>query len=197
MKDSMSWLEGAAFLGITTALACSSSSGGGGAATVTGTVAGAQVPTTDAIAIVAPLVETFGGFTQEGVTVAITNLSPACSFAQPGGDSNPPNSTILLMEVGSPQAVTPGTYSIIATTPTATTINALLVFEAVDGQCKQTSLHAARSGTITFSTISATAVVGSFDVTFNTGENLTGSFDAPICVVNTNVDAGPAPACGP
>jgi hypothetical protein len=196
MNDSMSWLVSAAFLGITTVLACSSSSGGGGTATVTGTVAGAKVPTTDTIAIVGPLVDTFGDFPEQGVTVAITNLTPACSFAQPGSDSNPPNSTVLLMVVGSPEAVTPGTYSIIATTPTATTINTLLVFDAVEDQCKRTSHHVARSGAITFSTISATAVAGSFDVTLDTGENLTGSFDAPICVVNTNVDAGPAPACG-
>ena len=192
----MKWLKSAAFAGIVAVLACGSSSGGGGAATVTGTVAGAKVPTTDTIAIVGPLVDTFGDFPEQGVTVAITNLTPACSFAQPGGDSNPPNSTVLLMVVGSPEAVTPGTYSIIATTPTATTINTLLVFEAVDGQCKQTSMHAARSGTITLSTISATAVEGSFDVSLDTGETLSGTFDAPICVVNTDVDAGPAPACG-
>src|ERR1700723_523246 len=107
----MGWIKSAAFLGIATVLACSSSSGGGAAVTITGTVAGAKGPTTDAIGIVGPLDDTLGDSVQQGVTVAITNLSPACSFAQPGGDSNPPNLTVLLMAVGSPQTVTPGTYA--------------------------------------------------------------------------------------
>ena len=193
----MEWLKSAAFAGIVAVLACgSSASGGGPRPSPAPWRAPRKVPTTDTIAIVGPLVDTFGDFPEQGVTVAITNLSPACSFAQPGGDSNAPNSTVLFMVVGSPEAVTPGTYSIIATTPTATTINTLLVFDAVDDQCKTTSHHVARSGTITLTTIGASAVAGSFDVTLDTGEKLTGSFDAPICVVNTNVDAGPAPACG-
>ena len=39
----------------------------------------------------------------------------------------------------------------------------------------------AESGTITFSTVSASLLAGSFDVTFPSGDHLKGSFASPIC----------------
>jgi hypothetical protein len=189
----MGWLRGAAFLGVLTALACSSS-GGGGSATVMGTVAGMEVPTTDAVAVVGPLVYTFGAFTQPGVVVVISNKNDLCSIAR--STVNPPNSTELIIAVGIPQAVTPGIYTITTSMPLETTSNALLGFEAADAECKVASPHGARSGTITLSTISSTTVDGSFDVALDTGEKLSGTFRAPVCGLSTNTDAGVPNKCG-
>jgi hypothetical protein len=54
------------------------------------------------------------------------------------------------------------------------------------------------SGTVTLSRSAPPSLQGSFDVTLDSGEHLTGTFDAPICDIS---DAGgtqaPPGSCGP
>jgi hypothetical protein len=191
----LGWLRGAPFLGILTALACGGTPGAGGTATVVGTVGGMEVPATDAIAIVGPLVDTFGGFTQPGVAVVISNKSDLCSVVE--SNANPPNSAELILIVGTPGAVAPGTYPTLTTAPPSeTTNNALVTYEVADAACHVKMPHGSRSGTVVLSTVSSTTVAGSFDVTLDSGDKLSGTFRAPVCGMSIQTDASAPAKCG-
>jgi hypothetical protein len=161
--------------------------GGGGGATVSGTLGGQAVATTDQVGLVGT--ETTNGTTVAFAAAVITNLPGACAIAQSNG--NPRNSQTLVLEVGEEgTAVPPGTYSIGGTTTVA-----LATFVAQDDTCTQTAQDTGTSGTITITTASSTEVAGSFDVTFNTGDHLTGTFSAPVCDASLTDDGGTS-ACG-
>lgn len=179
------------------ALGCGSSSntssGPSGSTTVTGTIAGAAVPTTSSFAVVGPLVDTFGPFTSNGIGITISNVPNSCTVAQRHG--NPSNTTNLNLLIAAPNPVTSGSYAISTTAPTATSTIADLVYETTDANCHTMSTHTARSGSIVISAVSATTVEGTFSVTMDTGESLSGTFSVPICDVGAASDAGPS-ACG-
>jgi hypothetical protein len=166
----------------------------GASTIVSGTVGGAVVSTNSTIAIVGPLVETFGAFTSSGVTVLASNLADACSVAQ--GQSNPPGAQTLYLLVGSPGPVVPGTYGISTAPPVAGGNVAAVVYETDDATCSTTSAVAAHAGSITLSTIDSATVGGTFDVIMDTGDELSGTFRAPLCDVSGASDTGPAPECG-
>ncbi len=63
-----------------------------------------------------------------------------------------------------------------------------------DSTCHSDGSEQANMGSITFTSITADAIVGTYDVTFYSGDHLTGSFNAPTCTSNLPppVDAGDA-----
>jgi hypothetical protein len=161
--------------------------GGGGGATISGTLGGQAVATTDEVGLVGT--EAASGTTVAFVAVVITNLAGACAIAQRNG--NPRNSQTLVLEVAEEgTAVSPGTYAI-----GGTTTEALATFGAQDDTCTQTAQDTGTSGTITITSASSTEVTGSFDVTFDTGDHLTGTFSAPVCDASLTDDGGTS-ACG-
>jgi hypothetical protein len=159
---------------------------------VTGTIDGASVPTNNTVAVVGPLVDTFGAFTTNGVVVTVSNVDGLCSVEQHG--SNPPNATHLLIFASSPGDVGPGTYPILGTFPPEATFGALL-YGATNAECHpiRSADHVALGGSIVLSRVDSVTVDGSFDVTLDSGERLSGTFTAPVCDAS---DAAPPMACG-
>jgi len=130
-----------------------------------------------------------GTMTVSFAAVVITNLAGSCAIAERNG--NPPNAQSLLLEAGvKGTSVPPGTYTIGDTTSVA-----LAEFTAQDATCTQTTDDKGTAGTITLTSSSSTEVSGSFDVTFDSGDHVTGTFSAPVCNASLTSDAGTS-ACG-
>jgi hypothetical protein len=173
------------------ATACSSSSGGSGTTTIQGTIGGATVATTSTVAVVGSLVDTFGPFTSNGVTVVVSNVAGFCSIAQ--HNATPASADVLTLIVASPDPVAPGVYPIISA-PSASQSFGAVTYETSDASCDTSGTHSATSGSITVSSVSSTSVHGTFEVTMDTGDDVSGSFAASVCDVSLAADAGPA-AC--
>jgi len=196
-EERMEFLGVSVLLGLLGAAACSSGSGSAGgvqSTTVTGTIAGATVPTTSDYAVIGPLVDTFGPFTSDGVAVTISNIANSCSVAQHNG--SPANMTSLVILVAAPIPVVPGTYAITTTTPTATSTIGYLVYETTNAQCSRTTIHSAHSGSITLLTVGSTSVEGTFSVTMDTGDHVLGTFTAPVCDLSGVSDSSTSSECG-
>jgi hypothetical protein len=160
---------------------------------VSGTIGGDSVVATDAIALQGPS----SGLIPNSAEIILTNLSSFCAVEQ--GHHNPPNAQELTLSVfeyvGS---LGPGTYGIGSSSSEL----GEATFSATDTNCNPTAASAgvglATSGTITLSSVSATEIAGSFDLTFSGGDHLTGTFSAPVCnatVVTSPIVTAP-PACG-
>jgi hypothetical protein len=172
------------------ALAACSSSGAksGPSITVNGTYGGQPIPTTDAMAVLRT--DTVNGVTSASAGIDVTNYPAACAVAQRGG--NPASSTTLDIGVAaSGSTVPPGTY-LVRGTPTQ---NAIVLYLVTDATCAETTAAIAIDGHVHITAASGGTVAGDFDVTFATGEHLTGSFSAPVCS-GLDPNANPNPACG-
>jgi hypothetical protein len=187
------WLPASSLVAL---MACGSSSGGGGSTstTVTGTIGGSSIATTDTIGIQGKLNVSSGtvmGMVYEAV-IAITNQADACKVVTDA--VNPPNGTALTLVVGSATAaVGPGTYPIGQLGSGAAGIS----YAAQNATCVATENDDAQSGSITISTATATTLAGTFEATFPSGDKVSGSFDAPVC--NASLSAltmGGSKACG-
>lgn len=177
------------FVLIAVAGCSSSSNGGGGSSSVSGKAGSSSVATTDTISLV-------GTQTNNGVQVAfagafITNVSGSCAVIQRNG--NPRNTTALSLVVATQGASVPaGSYTVGAQGQSSA---AEASYEATDSNCNKTTNEKATGGTITLTTVSSTTVTGTFDVTFASGDHLTGNFTAPVCSATLNT-SGTQPACG-
>jgi hypothetical protein len=152
--------------------------------TVTGTVAGMAVPTTDTTAFVRPLVGTFGPFTRNGVVIEISNVASLCTLAQSG--VTPVDSVWFKIIVAAPAPVVAGTYAISnlqAEDDPSSTLGVLTFAtpETGDAGCSAYRPHSAVSGSIALMTVNSTTVEGTFRVTMSSGEPLSGTFSAPVC----------------
>jgi len=127
----------------------------------------------------------------QGIELLLTNNSAlTCAYAQSlmGEHVAFSNVEFLLLEVASETTIAPGKYTIVPETnntmgakPKA--MEASAVFEAFDKTCTRTASPIATSGTVTISSVDATAVKGSYDVTFGKGGTLSGTFDTSACVI--------------
>jgi hypothetical protein len=171
--------------------ACSGTTTGvGGASTsVSGTVGGKPVATTDSAGLVGTLSGTGSRATYAGVIVV--NKAGVCGLLQ--GNANPPNATSLTLVVATGSVNTPppvgvGTYTISATPPppdaNGNVTQASASFSAQDQSCNKTTSLTAQSGSISIKSVSGSDISGSFDVMFPSGDHLTGSFSAPVCNVD-------------
>jgi hypothetical protein len=166
------------------AAACSSSSGGGtGTASVTGTIQGAAVPASDTVG----LSSVASGGSEAAVGAIITNIAGACGVLQSHG--NPPSATALIVAVTAMGgSVATGTYGVVSQG-----FGASASYATEDTSCNTSFSENASSGSVTLTTVSASTVAGTFDLTFGS-DHLTGSFSAPICSYTT-ADGGVAAAC--
>jgi hypothetical protein len=176
-------------------LACGGgSSSNPAAAAVSGTLGGEPVAATDAIALQGPS----SGLAPYSAWIILTNLPGFCAVEQ--GHHNPPNAQELTLEVFEyVGALGPGTYGIGSSSSQL----GEAAFSATDASCNPTAASAslgvglAASGTITLSSVSATEITGSFDLTFSPSNHITGTFSAPVCNATVmTFPTGPAPACG-
>ncbi len=151
-----------------------------------GTDGSSDTSTTDAslpITITNQLALATVGGSSDGYRIVLSDRGPLCV----AGDYA--TTTSLLLDITSTTKPFPtGTYTI---TPTSgLTVGA--TFHTTDAQCKVGGTsHFGRSGTIVVSSITSATVQGTYDITFDNGARLTGSFDAPKCDTST-IDAGDA-----
>jgi hypothetical protein len=177
-------LSMAATISIAAVAACSSSSGGSsGTASVTGTIQGAAVPSSDAVG----LSSVASGGSEAAVGAIITNIAGACGVLQSHG--NPPSATALIVAVTAMGgAVATGTYGVVAQG-----FGASASYATDDMSCNTSFSEGASAGSVTLTVVSGSTVAGTFDLTFGS-DHLTGSFSAPVCSYTT-ADGGATTAC--
>jgi hypothetical protein len=108
--------------------------------------------------------------------VVISNTAGLCGIAMRQG--NPPNVATLAFAVEQKSAaVGPGTYPVY---PVGT---AVASFEVMDASCHIVTLLQATDGNVTLTTLNAEQIEGSYDLTLESGDRLTGVFSAPVCPV--------------
>jgi hypothetical protein len=164
------------------------SGGGGGSSTVTGTVGGAPLATTDVVGLTGIEPNTSPAMAYVGV--AITNVAGTCSVLQRHGD--PPNTSYLTMIVSERgSSVAPGKYPVNS----ATSGNVQAQVGTSNASCQTTFNESAASGTIEFDSITGAMITGSFNLTFPNGDHLVGGFNAPVCNVNIYANTGNS-VCG-
>jgi hypothetical protein len=174
--------------GVLAACGSSPNSGSGPTISLTGTYDGHPIPTTDAFAGLGTY--TVNGATYANAGVTVTNYSGACAVAQ--RDGNPSSQTMLSIGVvASGSTVPPDTY-LVKGTPSK---YAIILYQMTDASCAQTTSVIALDGHVDITTASGGVVAGDFDVTFVTGERVTGTFSAPVCAIDAGAQQTPAP-CG-
>jgi hypothetical protein len=155
--------------------ACSGSSnstgGGSGSASVSGTIGGQSVPTTNVVAVVGS--ETTNGATVQLDSIVLTSVSNACSFLQNPTHRLPSTSTLVLAAGAIAPSVPTGTFNIGS--------YGYAQYDADSATCVLTTSETATSGSIVLTTVSSQSISGTFDVTMPNGDHLSGSFDAPVC----------------
>jgi hypothetical protein len=121
--------------------------------------------------------------------VYATSKVPACGWLD-GTNVTRANLTtlaLLVTNTGGSQApppIGPGTYALGNTYNQDAGVNqqvtANILFSNATCQSGPLTMQA-NMGNITFTSIAADSIVGTYDVTFYTGDHLTGSFTAPTC----------------
>ena len=139
---------------------------------------------------------------QAVVNVFLTSKSGACGWLDQTNASRGDLTTIAMYvrSTGEPsgQAIAPGTYPVGGSfdpdSGVQQTVQVSLL--ATDADCGSTlDEMSGQNGSITLTSITPQAVAGSFDVTFYSGDHLTGTFNAPQCAsVAIGNEAG---ACHP
>jgi hypothetical protein len=109
------------------------------------------------------------------LVVVISSIAGTCAIAV--RHDNPPSRTTVAFEVVQPgSAVGPGTYEVGSTEHG---VEASL--EMTDASCNIIGGGQSTTGTVTITTSTADRIEGSFDLTFDSGDHLTGTFAAPVC----------------
>jgi hypothetical protein len=104
--------------------------------------------------------------------VVLSSVAGTCTIAERHG--NPPNVTTLGIAVEQDgSSVGSGTYAVGQGVAAS--------YEVIDAECKGARLEQATAGTVTLTTSTSEWVVGSFDLMFDSGDHLTGTFSAPVC----------------
>jgi len=166
------------------ALSCGGGSAStSGSATFTGTtIRGQSLVPRDAIA--ANVSVNPNGVPGHAAVIGITSASGICSVLTSGKE---PKSTQYLAltafrlqpDFSAAPPPAPGMYSV----GTLALENAAALFAATDANCQNLSppgLALASSGTVTFTSV-GNRYAGSFDLFFDFGEHVSGTFDAPVC----------------
>lgn len=171
------------------ALSCSSSSGGdGGGGQLSGVLQGAAFNPAEGGALVIPPGNCDTSF-YSALLLGFSATSGLCTYAQTAMlcDARASDTilTLAVIDVGtSAQApVVPGTYTVgggsgYEVSASYTKTDATCV-DSVPGTVTA-------SGTVTVSTITASRVTGSVDVTFSDGSHVQGSFDVALCSVTVD-----------
>jgi hypothetical protein len=168
----------------------------GGGNSASGTVEGATLSVKDGLSFR----ESLAGANPDGGSIylagfALTDQSGTCSIIAANRD--PPNASVLSVEVADVQPIAAFSYPI---RPLTGTLNfALAAFAKSNATCHSIIGETAISGSVTFSSVSSSQASGTFDLTFPDAGHLTGSFSAPDCAAFDaqlqSHDAG-SPTCG-
>jgi len=169
-----------------------------GTATASHTGGGPAVPTTDVAATNSSGKYTTSGIFWRTLSIQLTDFANVCGFMSDNLTKG--GATFFQLDlrrrsaVALPADFAPGTYTVGDTYADAGVYDesAGVAFVKAPTDCSMFGVPAGWGGTITISTISATEVVGSFNVTFE-AKTYTGNFTAPIC----NPTPGPSCCIGP
>lgn len=172
---------------------------GGSPATMTGTVHGESYGLVDAISS-SITYTTPGGRTIHEALIALTNTDGACESAM--SNTVHPSEQDIIIELtdfdGATFAVPtmPGTYTVYTGNGMEPAKTAFFRALAVDTACNDVPAKDAggASGTVTLTRITDDAFAGTFDVTLDTGEHVTGRFDPEECSA-LQTPSSSAPAC--
>jgi hypothetical protein len=172
--------------------ACTANAGKG---TVVGTVHGATLAIKDAISA---NVYVQGSTSERVAEVMLANDGDLCSNAANDSQIKGYAGVTLTMFAATDTTITPagspGDYTIGATTGNVASWNAVVT----DSMCQDViaSEATATAGTVTLAKIEGNAFTGSFDVTLDSGEQVTGTFEPAACAGMQNlVDATTPPTC--
>jgi hypothetical protein len=170
--------------------ACAANAGKG---TVVGSVNGATFAIKDAISAA---VYVQGSTSERVAEVMLGNDGDLCSNA--ADDSQIKSYIGVTLTMFSADTITPagspGDYTIGATTGNSASWNAVVT----DSMCQDVQVREAIAiaGTVTLAKIEGNAFSGSFDVTLDSGDHITGTFDPAACAGMQNlVDATTPPTC--
>ena len=188
------------FVFLFAAVAACTSDGGGN---VTGHTPGGSFDPSATVSAAVTVPDGAGGSNSEAVIV-LSSESTVCGDAgamPPIERKNSRAMNIRLMDVtnGTTAAPTaPGTYTIYPNSGSQPPKEALFDVIGVDGMCQQVDTEDAQgqSGTVTLTSVTGGVFKGSFDVTLNTGDHITGSFDPAACpALSAIAEPSQSPAC--
>ncbi len=179
------------------AAACTSSSGG-----VSGMTPGGSFSPGATVSAAVMVPDGAGGSSGEALVV-ISSSDSACADAGAMPPIQRKNSrfiSIELLDVNGGASTTPaaaGTYTIYPNTGSQPPKEALLETVGLDNTCQPVDADAAsgQSDTVTLTSVTGGVFKGTFDVTLNTGDHLTGSFDPTGCPALQSVAAQTQTAC--
>lgn len=110
--------------------------------------------------------------------IAPDTLGVCADFQQ---HASPANTHALALAVHQPlsggPAIAAGAYPV---TTNLAVLGAMVTWDMWDASCSLGALSAT-SGQVTLTTVTASELGGTFDLTFSNGDHVTGSFDVPAC----------------
>lgn len=176
----------------TTALACGGGHSLTGSATVSGPIGGETLTPRDAAA--AHLSYNASGVPGSAVFITVTSATGFCSLVQSGKEPKSAGYLVLTAFQRQPDSSTipppaPGTYTV----GNAAIHDAVVVFAKTDATCKLSPavVNQAINGQIDFTSVGS-RYAGSFLLTFQSGGEVQGTFDAPLCGGVTSLQPGTA-----
>jgi len=167
----------ASFAVVVGAAACSSAP----STSVNGTVAGSTLAAQDAI---------FADMTGASTTGTVLGITSARAFCDDVTKNQlPKNAVGLSIQLVSNGGVVtaPGTFNLLGTSSGTAFFGA--AWDALDATCNSTTTHAT-AGTVTVTSISASQLTGTFDITFGS-DHVSGSFDASSCAALSQATGAP------
>ena len=163
-----------------------SACGGGSPGSVTGVIHGTSFSISDAIS--ATITNPGQTGPEQSAVILMSTTSNLCADLQATPVSHPNEKLIgiILIDVNGTTFNTPtapGTYTIFQGSGTPPAKAASFGASVLDATCKDvpTSDATATTGTVTLSAVSGNVFSGSFDVTLDSGDHVTGSFDPEEC----------------
>jgi hypothetical protein len=182
---------GLAFLALAGVTLTAAGCGGSAPGTVTGSVHGSPLPVNDAVS---------GIYENNGnsvVIVVLTTETTAC--ADFGADESAKNATSLVVAISQVNGLkataptAPGTFTVynpsVILVPPASDV-ATLSWYTSDSNCKSTLAASGASGTVSITAVNNGAYTGTGDVTFDSGDHVTFTFDGASCAAITTAQMG-------
>jgi hypothetical protein len=122
------------------------------------------------------------------VTVTLSDVGEQCALAREGRLLKDGSAFVLSLYRQDGGEVKEGKYRVVDPLSPAAGQSALVAqaeFRHNDDSCKSTlkGKGIAQAGTVVLDKISRDSAVGTFDVTFDSGDRVTGSFDVELCEV--------------
>jgi hypothetical protein len=127
------------------------------------------------------------GDTDSSAVIAMASVSTLCADAAATPPINREGENFITIELAditdgvSTTPTQPGTFTVYPDTGSQPPLSATVNVGAYDDTCSLVDSGMGQSGSVTLTSINGNVFVGSYDVTLNTGDHLTGTFDPEAC----------------